>query len=63
MEYMKKMLEMGVNMIGGCCGTTPEYTKKMRTLLDGITGRKGAEDYINKSVYGKIKPRRKSICG
>lgn len=34
MEYMKKMLEMGVNMIGGCCGTTPEYTKKMRTLLD-----------------------------
>ena len=30
----EKFLEMGVRVIGGCCGTTPEYTKKLRALAD-----------------------------
>ena len=28
-QYMKKMAEMGACILGGCCGTTPEYMKKM----------------------------------
>ncbi|MGI6372311.1 MAG: homocysteine S-methyltransferase family protein [Caldicoprobacterales bacterium] len=31
--YGKRMVEMGVRIIGGCCGTTPEYIKK---LIEGV---------------------------
>ena len=27
-DYMQKMAEMGATILGGCCGTTPEYIKK-----------------------------------
>ncbi len=27
-DYMLKMSEMGASLLGGCCGTTPEYIKK-----------------------------------
>jgi len=28
------LLELGVNILGGCCGTTPEHIRKMRELVD-----------------------------
>ncbi len=28
-EYIEKMLEAGVSVIGGCCGTTPEFIKRI----------------------------------
>ena len=28
-ENMKKLAELGIDMLGGCCGTTPEYIRKM----------------------------------
>jgi 5-methyltetrahydrofolate--homocysteine methyltransferase len=31
---MDEMLDAGVAVIGGCCGTTPEYIKALRTLID-----------------------------
>ena len=35
-HYAKKMVEIlkYADMIGGCCGTTPEYIKKIRELMD-----------------------------
>lgn len=30
---MEKMLDMGVTVIGGCCGTTPEFTRALRKLI------------------------------
>jgi homocysteine S-methyltransferase len=40
-EYVKSFAEMGVSIIGGCCGTTPEHIARMRTELDSLssTGR------------------------
>jgi len=32
-KYVKKMLEYGVNIIGGCCGTDPFYIGKMAKLI------------------------------
>ena len=32
MNYCKKWQKMGVNLIGGCCGTNPEYTKAYSKL-------------------------------
>ncbi len=28
-EYTKRFIEIGINIIGGCCGTTPEHIKRM----------------------------------
>lgn len=30
----KELLKLGVNILGGCCGTGPEYIKMMRRLVD-----------------------------
>lgn len=31
----EKFLDGGITVIGGCCGTTPSYIKKMRGLIEG----------------------------
>ena len=32
--HMKALVRAGASIVGGCCGTTPEYIHKMRVLLD-----------------------------
>jgi homocysteine S-methyltransferase len=32
-DYVGKLVELGANMIGGCCGTTPVYTAKIRQAI------------------------------
>lgn len=34
-EAVKEMLEKGVKIVGGCCGTTPEFISVLRKLIDG----------------------------
>ena len=34
-DYVEKLIELGANMIGGCCGTTPAYTAKIRQVVAG----------------------------
>lgn len=34
-DYVLKLIRLGANMIGGCCGTTPEYTAKIRAAVAG----------------------------
>ena len=34
--YMEKLCEMGASVVGGCCGTTPEYIKKTAERVKGI---------------------------
>lgn len=31
----KKLLDLGVSIIGGCCGTTPAHIKAMRAVVEG----------------------------
>ncbi|MDR1521460.1 MAG: homocysteine S-methyltransferase family protein [Streptococcaceae bacterium] len=33
-QSVKKMIDKGVRIVGGCCGTTPEFTKALRNLLE-----------------------------
>ena len=32
-DYVQKLMNLGANMIGGCCGTTPEFTAKIRQVV------------------------------
>lgn len=33
-DYARKMLALGVNVVGGCCGSAPEHVAAMRAALD-----------------------------
>lgn len=35
-KTMQKYLEFGINIIGGCCGTTPEYIRAIRQTVDNM---------------------------
>lgn len=35
-EYGRRMVQKGVKIIGGCCGTTPEHIKEMRKFIKSI---------------------------
>jgi 5-methyltetrahydrofolate--homocysteine methyltransferase len=39
-ERVKEMLDIGVSIVGGCCGTTPEHIRAFRTLVDAAGFRK-----------------------
>lgn len=36
-DYARLARDCGARIIGGCCGTTPEHIRAMRTSLDGYT--------------------------
>lgn len=44
-DYARRFAEVGVNLIGGCCGTTPRHIRSMRLALD---------------AYARTAPKRKS---
>jgi 5-methyltetrahydrofolate--homocysteine methyltransferase len=33
-SYVPQIIEAGVNIIGGCCGTTPEHIAKIKQIID-----------------------------
>lgn len=38
-RYAREWLDLGVRVVGGCCGTTPAHIAALRTLIDRVTGR------------------------
>ncbi|OQX78369.1 MAG: bifunctional homocysteine S-methyltransferase/methylenetetrahydrofolate reductase [Bacteroidetes bacterium 4484_249] len=39
-EYTRHFIQAGAQIIGGCCGTDPSFTKKMRKAIQSIQPRK-----------------------
>ena len=37
--FARRMLKSGIKMLGGCCGTTPEHTRRMLGAVRMMTGR------------------------
>lgn len=35
-QYSRRMIDVGVRFVGGCCGTTPDHTKKMRDAVAAL---------------------------
>ncbi len=67
-SQMKEIVAKGVKILGGCCGTTPQYIQEMKTLLLGFehskekSGKKPAKtaekadsenDFYHKLIAGK----------
>ena len=50
-NYMEPFVNVGVRLIGGCCGTTPEHIHTMKLFLKvGCSARlilQGGEDHRN----------------
>jgi 5-methyltetrahydrofolate--homocysteine methyltransferase len=40
-ERLPELLEAGVNLVGGCCGTTPEHIAAMRPIIDAWNAKRG----------------------
>ena len=69
-EYMasftRKLVKAGASIVGGCCGTTPSYTRAMKSSLraldameDGVHGMEQEHAGRNKSAAiaaGKVEP-------
>ena len=47
-----KLAEAGAELIGGCCGTTPEHIKALREMTDGIRRKKTGESPIKGITSG-----------
>ena len=40
-ERLPELLEAGVSLVGGCCGTTPEHIAAMRPIVDAWNKKHG----------------------
>jgi methionine synthase I (cobalamin-dependent) len=40
-EKSKVLLDLGVKILGGCCGTTPEHTAALKRVASGARERAG----------------------
>jgi len=36
-RHILTMVQMGVRLVGGCCGTTPDFIRAIRQAVDGLT--------------------------
>lgn len=59
-KWMKKFIgELGVSVIGGCCGTTPEHIAALRALIDEMKPVERVWEYTASvsSIYGIVPMR------
>jgi len=38
-QYARRMIDFGVRFVGGCCGTTPEHVRRMRSVVASVQPR------------------------
>ena len=54
-SQMEKFMDLGVTMIGGCCGTTPDYIREIKKMVE----RREAE---SKAVHRPEYIRKSAVC-
>ena len=54
-SQMEKFMDLGVTMIGGCCGTTPDYIREIKKMVE----RREAE---GKAVHRPEYIRKSAVC-
>jgi 5-methyltetrahydrofolate--homocysteine methyltransferase len=56
-KWMRKFIgELGVSLVGGCCGTTPEHIAALRTLIDETPRAEREWEYVPSvaSIYSSV---------
>jgi len=53
-EYTQKLVLAGANIIGGCCGTTPEHTAAMREALAGEWNTRGRAATVEATAHAPV---------
>ncbi len=56
-KYAKELVESGVTLVGGCCGSTPAHIAAMARALEGVSVGKPAIKEKAKSVSIREEPR------
>ena len=66
-EYARRFIKAGAKIVGGCCGTTPDYIKSMRNMVRSILPQQQREIVaIEEKVADKVVPiplKKKSKLG
>ena len=44
MADLRRIVALGVNVVGGCCGTTPEFIERARSGLGDAPGEAPSEE-------------------
>lgn len=60
-EYMasftRKLIKAGVTLVGGCCGTTPSYTRAMRSALRALDAMETGVQVMERGVEAPTAPK------
>lgn len=57
-EYSRRFIQKGVNIVGGCCGTTPEHIKEMSNAIKSLRPARIVKKKIDISIDDKqIEPK------
>jgi methionine synthase / methylenetetrahydrofolate reductase(NADPH) len=63
-EYMasftRKLVRAGASIVGGCCGTTPSYTRAMKSSLRALDAMEGSVQVMERAGSGKAEARQES---
>ncbi len=66
-EYMasfaRKLVKAGASFVGGCCGTTPSYTRAMRSSLRALDAMESGVQVMEKSELSAEEKRAAAIAG
>ena len=36
-SYARRFVNLGVRLVGGCCGTTPDHTRSIRRVVEAVS--------------------------
>jgi homocysteine S-methyltransferase len=62
-QHTALLLDAGVTVLGGCCGTTPAHTRAMRTALDAVLQRTQASPSTGREDLAALPMVRVSALG
>lgn len=63
-QVMKQYMDSGVNLVGGCCGTTPEYIKGLADYRDMLSAeQRDLYGDIGQKTAAKARKRQLMVCG
>lgn len=62
-ENMKRIVDLGIDVVGGCCGTTPGYINSMADKLDYTTNNHSDRIDIKQDLHNNIEQNNSNNLG